>query len=212
LSSQIGDDRPVDACALSPDASLLATGAFSGVCRIWSIPDCASIASLRGHRERVSGIAFHPESCKSLSRTVANIATGSADATVRLWSLDGAQIGTLEGHAGRVCRTAYHPSGRFLGSTSFDKTWRLWDLEKQMELLMQEGHYKEAYAIAFHPDGSLVATGGLDSICRVWDLRSGKSILVFEGHVKDILAIDFHTNGFHMATGSFDHTKNLGFT
>ncbi len=30
-----------------------------------------------------------------------------------------------------MCRINFHPSGRFLGTTSFDKTWRLWDLETQ---------------------------------------------------------------------------------
>ena len=46
---------------------------------------------------------------------------------------------TLRGHAERVCRIQYHPSGRFLGSASFDKTWRLWDVATQQEILCQEG-------------------------------------------------------------------------
>jgi U4/U6 small nuclear ribonucleoprotein PRP4 len=38
---------------------------------------------------------------------------------------------TLHGHGARLCRINFHPSGRFLGTSSFDKTWRLWDLETQ---------------------------------------------------------------------------------
>lgn len=96
---------------------------------------------------------------------------------------------TLTGHSARVCRIAFHPSGKYLGSASYDGTWRLyvpylallsktsrkekenetddfvfgfgrWDTERGgEELLLQEGHSKEVYAIAFQEDGALVCTG-----------------------------------------------------
>lgn len=95
-----------------------------------------------------------------------------------------------------MCRIGFHPSGKYLGSASYDGTWRLWDTETGGdELLLQEGHSKEVYSIAFQEDGALVCTGGLDAIGRVWDLRSGRTAMVLDGHVKDILAIDFSPNG-----------------
>ena len=42
---------------------------------------------------------------------------------------------------------------------SFDKSWRLWDLEAQDEILHQEGHSQPVYDIAFQIDGSLSLTG-----------------------------------------------------
>lgn len=68
-------------------------------------------------------------------------------------------IATLQGHTGRVCRVNFHPSGNYLGSASYDGTWRLWDVEKQKELLIQEGHSREVFALAFQDDGALVASG-----------------------------------------------------
>lgn len=65
----------------------------------------------------------------------------------------------MKGHARRVARIGFHPSGKYLGSASFDGTWRLWDVATAQELLLQEGHAKEVYSIAFQGDGSLVATG-----------------------------------------------------
>ncbi len=59
----------------------------------------------------------------------------------------------------RVSRAIFHPSGRFIGTSSFDTTWRLWDAETQQEILLQEGHSRQLYGIAFQCDGSLVATG-----------------------------------------------------
>lgn len=68
-------------------------------------------------------------------------------------------LGTLSGHTNRVGRVAFHPSGSYLGSASFDGTWRLWDVTTQKELMIQEGHSKEVYALAFQDDGALAASG-----------------------------------------------------
>ncbi|CAG8779589.1 10604_t:CDS:2, partial [Acaulospora morrowiae] len=149
-----------------------------------------------GHADHVGGIAWHPQSTLSIDKSVVNLASGSTDSLIYLWSLESdAPISSLRGHTSRVSRIDFHPSGRFLGSASFDYSWRLWDIETTKELLLQEGHSREVYAIRFQNDGALVATGGLDAIGRVWDLRTGRSAMVLEGHVKDILAVDFSPNG-----------------
>ncbi|GAA6023131.1 hypothetical protein JCM11491_000085 [Sporobolomyces phaffii] len=141
------------------------------------------------------------------SPAAVNFATSAADNLIKLWSLEAdAAVATLAGHEGRVCRINFHPSGRYLGSASFDATWRLWDVETSQELLLQEGHSKEVYAISFQNDGALVCTGGLDAIARLWDLRSGRTSLVLSGHSRDILSIDFSPNGYQVATGSNDDT------
>lgn len=127
-------------------------------------------------------MAWHPQATLSQSRTAVNFATSGADNDVKLWGLDGFvswsfyfvvcptksiewlnsenPLLTLSGHSARVCRIAFHPTGKYLGSASFDGTWRLWDTERGgEELLLQEGHSKEVYAIEFQQDGALVCTG-----------------------------------------------------
>lgn len=79
---------------------------------------------------------------------------------MKLWSLDSDEpVADIEGHTVRVARVMWHPSGRFLGTTCYDRSWRLWDLEAQEEILHQEGHSMGVYDIAFHQDGSLAGTG-----------------------------------------------------
>lgn len=94
------------------------------------------------------------------SENAVNFVTGAADHSIKLWSLGSDRsLATLQGHEGRVCRTQFHPSGNYVGSASYDGTWRLWDVEKQKEILTQEGHSREVFALAFQDDGALVASG-----------------------------------------------------
>ena len=194
--SNFGDERPVSCCAFAPGSTVCATGSWSSTVKLWSVPDCRLITPLRGHSERISGLAWHPQATLSQSATALNLVTAGCDSVAKLWPLEGGKpMGELKGHAARLSRIAFHPSGRFVGTTSFDTTWRLWDTERCSELLLQEGHTRALYGIAFHPDGSLVATAGLDALVRLWDLRSGKSIQSFQGHVKQILGLDFSPTG-----------------
>jgi U4/U6 small nuclear ribonucleoprotein PRP4 len=152
---------------------------LSGAAKLWSMPQVTKVCTLKGHTERATDVAFSPFKHDHL-------ATASADRTARLWNTEGSLLRTFEGHLDRLARISFHPSGKYLGTTSFDNTWRLWDVETGEELLLQEGHSRSVYGIAFHHDGSLAASCGLDALARVWDLRTGKSILALEGHVKPV--------------------------
>jgi U4/U6 small nuclear ribonucleoprotein PRP4 len=202
--SQVGGDRPLHCCAISPSGQKVLTGSWDMQVRLWRLPQCAKAAAFHEHKDRVTGVAWSP-----LDEAVAplHFASGSADGTVKLWAIDRpASLGTLAGHQDRVCNVAFHPCGQYLGSTSYDKTWRLWDVSTQLCLLEQEGHAAEVYAIDFHCDGSLACTTDLSGIGRIWDLRSGRSILLLEGHVKQMLTCSFSPNGYHLVSGSDDNT------
>ncbi|KAL3132459.1 hypothetical protein ABBQ32_009012 [Trebouxia sp. C0010 RCD-2024] len=206
-SSEIADDRPSAACEFSPGGGTLATGAWSGLVKLWSVPACQKQLTIKAHEDRVTGIAWHPDPAQTPASV--QLVTASADKTARLFSGEGKQLGTLQGHEGRLGRVAFHPMGRHVGTASFDETWRLWDVETCSCLLEQEGHSRSVYTVAFHPDGSLAASGGLDAIGRVWDMRTGRSIIALQGHVQGILTLDFSPNGYHVASGSEDHSCRI---
>jgi len=206
-ASQIADTRPISWCTFSPNSKILATGSWSGLCKLWSVPECQELKVLRGHISNVGSIAFHPKATISMDESAACLASCAQDGSVKLWSMDEAEepLADVEGHDTRVSRLAYHPSGRFLATCVYDNSWRLWDLEQLEEVLHQEGHSKEVHCIAFQPDGSLAVSGGLDSFGRVWDLRTGQCIMFLEGHLKGIIGIDWSADGYHVFTGSMDH-------
>ena len=208
-SSELGDDRPISGCRFAGDGSYLATCSWSGAFKLWSLPECRKALTVRAHDERCTGIATHPESGAGRSSEVVSVVTASADSTAKLWGAEGKLLHALEGHTDRLARVEFYPDGSKVGTCSFDKTWRLWDVETGAHILEQEGHSRAVYGIAFQCDGALAVTGGLDGVGRVWDLRSGRSVCVLEGHVKGILACDFSPNGHTLATGSQDHTCKL---
>ncbi|PWA30847.1 hypothetical protein CCH79_00020532, partial [Gambusia affinis] len=116
--SQIGDDRPISFCHFSPDSKMLATASWSGLCKLWSVPDCALIRTLRGHNTNVGAVAFRPQAGVSLDRSDVSLASCAADGTVKLWNLESDEpVADIEGHGDRVSRVSWHPSGRFLGTT-----------------------------------------------------------------------------------------------
>ena len=134
---------------------------------------------MRGHTDRVVGVAWHPQATLSQSPSLVNLVSGGGEGSVNLWSIErwcfffyrSAFVGTniesksesplsvMKGHQDRVCRVAFHPSGNYVASASFDTTWRLWDVNTTKELLLQEGHSKEVYSVEFQNDGALVASG-----------------------------------------------------
>ncbi|TFJ86695.1 hypothetical protein NSK_001783 [Nannochloropsis salina CCMP1776] len=133
----------------------------------------------------------------------------------RLWVFppdgdkEGRTLQSYTGHAARLSACAFHPCGRYLGTTSWDYTWRLWDVESGQELLLQDGHYKETHAIAFQGDGALVVTGDYAGIGHVWDLRSGKSIYQLHGHTEKVLCADWSPSGYQIATGSSENVVKI---
>ncbi|KAJ2555753.1 hypothetical protein EV175_002194 [Coemansia sp. RSA 1933] len=204
--SQVGGERPLSRIVFSPDSQSVLVGSWSGSIKLWTVPQCKETRSFRGHTDRVGGLSFRPQS----DGAPVDFASGAADKRIHLWSLGKeTPVATLLGHANRVVHVDFHPSGYYLGSASYDGSWRLWDVATASELLLQEGHSREVFCLRFQCDGSLVATAGLDGVGRVWDVRSGRSVMALEGHAKEIFGLDWSPNGFHVATGSADNTVRV---
>lgn len=218
LGSQLVSRRAVSAVRFSPSSKLLAEGSWTGNIKILDVPNLETqLEFTKGHDEKIGGVAWHPQSGKTQTSSALNLISGGGEGNIAFWSLEQneplalipCQTDIVQGHTQRICRVGFHPSGRYIGTASYDTTWRLWDVETQQQLLFQEGHDREVYTIGFQDDGALVGSAGLDGIGRIWDIRSGKAIMVLDGHCKEIYALDFSPNGYQVATGSGDCTIKI---
>ncbi|KAK0729027.1 WD40-repeat-containing domain protein [Apiosordaria backusii] len=210
--SQTAGDRHVSMTRFSPNGNMIATGNWGGQVKLIDIPTLEHRKTLRGHTNKISGLAWRsgatlPEG--NVPENAVNLASGGAEGQIHLWSLtQDTPLSTLSGHSQRVCRVEFHPSGKYLASASEDTSWRLWDIETTTELLLQEGHSRGVYAVSFNTDGSLLASAGLDSIGRIWDLRSGRTVMILDGHldghIKPIYGLDWSPDGHRVLTASAD--------
>ena len=220
-ASVVGDDRPLcDVRFSKPDkGALILSASWTGAVKLWSAARCEKALAVRASEERVTGADLHPsatvaafdEASDATATTSSSLfmATASADGVACLWSASGTLLREMRGHVGRCGRASFYPSGAFLATAGFDKTWRLWDCETGAELLCQEGHSRAVYDVRFHPDGSLACSVGLEAHGRLWDARSGANVLNLRGHAKPVLCVDFAPNGAHVVTGSEDHTVKV---
>lgn len=185
----------------------LASCGTDGTVMLWNVPADGSTSNASGAVAAADSMSDVAPSAHVTSSTLTALDASTALPPPLIPTLSPAA--TLRGHTDRCSRLAFHPSGSWLASTSFDKSWRLWDVAAQKEVVSQPGHAESTYALAFHPDGSLLCTGDLGGIGLIWDLRTGKSVVSLRAHAKQLLAADFHPGGTLLATASDDHTIRI---
>ena len=193
---------------------VLATGDTNGEIWLWQsqLPagtpaitagDIGShISTLKGHQNWVCSVAFSPDGSQ--------LASGSADCTVRLWDVrSGDCLKVLEGHQNWVMSVAFSPDGSQLASGSADRTVRLWDVHSGECQRVLAGHEHGVWSVAFATTGDCLASGSADRTVRLWDARSGNCLKTLAEHQHGVWAVAFSPDGSQLASGSADQTVRL---
>ncbi|HEX9385898.1 MAG TPA: WD40 repeat domain-containing protein, partial [Anaerolineales bacterium] len=167
LTSSISNDsQNVDTIAFSPDSQYVLADWVYNAYR-WDIASGTNVAEyFGGHTWYVTSVAFNP-------LDGSQVATGSADQTVRIWDTEsGNELEIMRGQSGAIYSVAFDPAGDHLAAASDDQTVRIWNIGEWRKRVLIEpaGYFIDA---AYSSDGSKIATAGSDGMIRIWEAATG---------------------------------------
>lgn len=217
-----GNTRTISNIKISNNDKYIACGSWDGSINLLNSQDLSIFKKTPSgfHNEKISGLSWNNNDNQLVS--------GGNEGTINIWNvnennnnnnekdqngllLSSPIVSIKQAHNDRITKTLFHPINNLIISTSFDQTWKLWDLNKlsgQRDdlqcLVEQEGHSKPIFTGEIHPDSGLFMSGGLDGIVHIWDLRSGRSIVTLQKHMAGVYCLDWSPNGYQFVTGSGD--------
>ena len=156
-------DGAVNAAAVAPDGTWLATAGDDHAVRLWTLPGTLRLTEITlRHPGRVLAVAVSPDSRRVLS--------GDETGGARLWDAKTGVAGRLMRGDGAVTAVAFSPDGRTLVTAGRGGTARLWDAETGMSLGPPLRLGAPAASARFVDGGAAIVVLGRDGGGRRWPL------------------------------------------
>jgi WD40 repeat protein len=92
------------------------------------------------------------------------------DTSAQIFTAGGRSLALLGGHTHRIATAAFSRDGRYIVTSSYDGTARVWDVASGHEVDVLRGHERALASAVFSPDGTQVITASLDGTVRRWAL------------------------------------------
>lgn len=136
------------------------------------------------HKNKVTDIDFSP----FLNNLVA---TASEDCLIKLTLFPSEGLkesinesnATLSGHEKKLNQVKFHPTANnILASSGFDNLVKVWDIEKQKEVINIDGEHTDLpVSMDWNEDGSVLATTSKDHYVRLFDPRKKSAVSKGQG-------------------------------
>jgi len=155
----------------------------------------------------VSQLPVDPELSLLLAmEAVAVSNTAQARAALRQSLLESHLRAVLRGQTHFITSLAFSPDGRFLLTSSKDKTARVWDIAEGKPVAELRGHTGFLTSALFSSDGELVVTASQDGTARVWEATTGKLDANLQVDTDVVWRAVFSRDGkFVITVSSHDH-------
>lgn len=139
------------------------------------------------------------------------LVTASDDFTMYFWEplKSSKPICRMTGHQKLVNHVNFSPDGRFVVSSSFDNSIKLWDGIRGTFISTLRGHVAPVYQTAWSADNRLLVSCSKDTTLKVWDIRTKKLSVDLPGHSDEVYAVDWSLDGKRVASGGKDKMIRL---
>lgn len=139
-----------------------------------------------------------------------SIIAASSSNTLYVWDTNSGRVRhTLTGHIDKVCAVDVSKfSSRHLASAAYDRTIKIWDLQKgycNNTIIF----HSNCNALCFSADGLTICSGHVDGNLRLWDIQTGKLLSEVAAHSLAVTSISLSRNGNVILTSGRDNVHNL---
>ncbi|MCX5757625.1 MAG: hypothetical protein NTU83_03790 [Candidatus Hydrogenedentes bacterium] len=115
----------------------------------------------------------------------------------------------INDHSDDINSIAITDDGRLAVTASYDRTLRVWDLEKRTALHILRGHTRSITAVATVCASHQAISASQDASLRRWNLDTGALEGVFTGHANEIVSVAVSPSGKQAASGAHDDTVRI---
>ena len=182
-----GDGEPITSLSLSPTSSHVVVCSRSLAMRIYSLEQNGP------QLQRTLKPHSTPVVTSAIDSTGALLATGGADAAIKVWDIRGGYVThNFHGHGGVVTALSFFqrpsvnsedksnrirgtPLDYFLASGSEDGKIRVWNLHTRKSIVSLDSHVSVVKSLALSQDGRTLLSASRDRTIILWDATSWKA-------------------------------------
>ncbi|KAB1209193.1 Transcriptional corepressor LEUNIG [Morella rubra] len=186
----------VECCHFSSDGKLLATGGQDRKAVLWCMESFALKSTLEEHSQSVTDVRFSP--------SISQLATCSADKTVRVWGTDnpGYSLRTFTGHSTTVMSLDFHPTKEdLICSCDNNNEIRYWSIKNGSCVSVFKGG---ATQMRFQSRVGRLLAAASENFVSVFDVETQGCRLKLQGHKNLVHSVCWDPSGEYLASVSDD--------